>query len=76
MESMVQSWASGGGGLGSVRINTINPSATRTSVRAQAFPAENPNDLKTPEDILPAYLYLLGQDSIGVNGQSIEAQLR
>ena len=76
IEGMVQTWASEVEGLGSVRINAINPGATRTNMRAQAFPAENPNDLKTPEDILPAYLYLLGQDSIGVNGQSIEAQLR
>ena len=76
IEGMVQTWASEVEGLGSVRINAINPGATRTIMRAQAFPGENPNDLKTPEDILPAYLYLLGQDSIGVNGQSIEAQLR
>jgi NAD(P)-dependent dehydrogenase (short-subunit alcohol dehydrogenase family) len=76
IEGMVQTWASEVEGLGSVRINAINPGATRTNMRAQAFPGENPNDLKTPEDILPAYLYLLGQDSIGVNGQSIEAQLR
>ena len=75
IEGMVQTWASEVEGLGSVRINAINPGATRTNMRAQAFPGENPNDLKTPEDILPAYLYLLGQDSIGVNGQSIEAQL-
>jgi NAD(P)-dependent dehydrogenase (short-subunit alcohol dehydrogenase family) len=76
IEGMVQTWASEVEGLGSVRINAINPGATRTNMRAQAFPAENPNDLKTPEDILPAYLYLLGQDSIGINGQSIDAQLR
>ena len=76
IEGIVQTWASEVEGLGSVRINAINPGATRTNMRAQAFPGENPNDLKTPEDILPAYLYLLGQDSIGVNGQSIEAQLR
>jgi hypothetical protein len=30
--------------------------------------------LKTPEDILPAYLYLLGPDSKGVTGQQFEAQ--
>ncbi|MDA0794947.1 MAG: YciK family oxidoreductase [Proteobacteria bacterium] len=76
IEGMVQTWASEVEDLGSVRINAINPGATRTNMRAQAFPAENPNNLKTPEDILPAYLYLMGQDSAEVNGQSIDAQLR
>jgi len=76
VEGMVQTWASEVEGLGPVRINAINPGATSTNMRAQAFPAENPNKLKSPEDILPAYLYLMGQDSIGVNGQSIEAQLK
>jgi hypothetical protein len=45
-------------------------------MRAQAFPAENPTELKTPDEIMPAYLYLLGGDSSGVNGQSIKAQSR
>jgi hypothetical protein len=45
-------------------------------MRAQAFPAENPTELKTPDEIMPAYLYLLGGDSRAVNGQSIKAQSR
>ena len=45
-------------------------------MRAQALPAENPYSLATAEDIMPAYLYLLGPDSIEVNGQSIDAQIR
>jgi NAD(P)-dependent dehydrogenase (short-subunit alcohol dehydrogenase family) len=76
IEGMVQTWASEIEGLGSVRINSINPGGTRTNMRAQAFPAENPYSLATAEDIMPAYLYLLGPDSIEVNGQSIDAQIR
>jgi len=60
--------------LGSVRINAINPGATRTSMRMQAFPAEDPTTLTTAEQIMPTYLYLLGADSKAVNGQSIDAQ--
>ncbi|MDY6885889.1 MAG: YciK family oxidoreductase, partial [Pseudomonadota bacterium] len=30
--------------------------------------------LKTPEDIMPMYLYLMGNDSIEVNGQSLDCQ--
>lgn len=76
IEGMVQTWASEIEDIGSVRINAINPGATRTNMRAQAFPAENPYDLPAVEDIMPAYLYLLGPDSQGINGQSIEAQIR
>jgi NAD(P)-dependent dehydrogenase (short-subunit alcohol dehydrogenase family) len=76
IEGMVQTWASEIEGLGSVRINSINPGGTRTNMRAQAFPAENPYSLATAENIMPAYLYLLGPDSIEVNGQSIDAQIR
>jgi NAD(P)-dependent dehydrogenase (short-subunit alcohol dehydrogenase family) len=76
VEGMVQTWAAELEGIGSVRINSINPGATGTNMRAQAFPAENPTELKTADEIMPAYLYLLGPDSVGVNGQSINAQNR
>jgi NAD(P)-dependent dehydrogenase (short-subunit alcohol dehydrogenase family) len=76
IEGRMQVWASEIDGLGSVRINVINPGATKTQMRAEAFPAEDPTLLKTPLEIMPAYMYLLGSDSLGVNGQSIDAQIR
>lgn len=57
-----------------IRVNTLNPGATRTSMRARAYPAENPNTSPAPEDIMPAYLYLMGADSHDVNGQQLNAQ--
>lgn len=57
-----------------IRVNCINPGATRTSMRASAYPGEDPETLKTPEDIMPLYLYLLGPDSMGITGQSLDAQ--
>ena len=57
-----------------IRSNSINPGATRTGMRANAYPAENPQDLKTPEDIMPTYLYLMGKDSADINGQQLNAQ--
>ena len=59
---------------GPLRVNCINPGATRTSMRAKAFPGEDPETLKTPEQLMPLYLYLMGPDSKGVNGQSVDAQ--
>ncbi|MCQ1057682.1 YciK family oxidoreductase [Photobacterium sp. DNB23_23_1] len=57
-----------------VRVNAINPGGTRTGMRAKAFPAEDPSLLKTPEQIMPLYLYLMGPESKDVNGQCIDAQ--
>lgn len=57
-----------------IRVNTINPGGTRTSMRAQAYPGEDPQTRKTPEEIMPVYLYLLGPDSKDVNGLSLDAQ--
>jgi len=55
-----------------VRVNLINPGATRTRMRARAYPAENPASVQTPESIVPAYLYLLGPDSGNVRGQRFD----
>ena len=74
VEGMVQTWAAELEGLNNVRINCINPGATATSMRAQAYPAENPQSIAAAEQIMPAYLYLMGQDSQQINGQSINAQ--
>lgn len=57
-----------------LRVNCINPGGTRTAMRAAAFPAENPENLKTPVQIMTPYLYLMGEDSKGKTGMSIDAQ--
>lgn len=57
-----------------IRINAINPGATRTAMRANAYPAEDPQRLKTPADLMATYLYLMGRDSIGITGRSVDAQ--
>ncbi|MFT4019932.1 MAG: YciK family oxidoreductase [Acinetobacter sp.] len=57
-----------------IRYNCLNPGATRTAMRAKAFPDEDPLSLPTTESIMPAYLYLMGEDSLHLNGESINAQ--
>lgn len=59
---------------GRIRFNCINPGATRTAMRAQAAPNEDPLVLPAPEQIMPAYLYLMGEDSRGVTGESVDAR--
>jgi len=58
----------------SVRVNSINPGATRTEMRAKAYPAEDPQTLKTAAQIMPTYLFLMGNESIDTNGQALNAQ--
>lgn len=59
--------------VSNIRVNSLNPGATRTAMRAQAFPDENPETLSTPENHMPLYLYLMGPDSDGVNGKAFDA---
>ena len=56
-----------------VRVNSIYPGPVRTRLRARAFPGENPNTLKMPDDIMPAYLYVMGSDC-DKTGEIIQAQ--
>lgn len=59
---------------GTLRVNSFNPGAVRTEMRRQAFPAEDRSQLTTPEQLLPAYLYLLGPNSRGITGRQFEFQ--
>lgn len=58
---------------GRVRVNVLNPGGTRTAMRGAAFPNEDPLTLPSPTDHMPLYLYLMGPDSRGVNGQRFDA---
>ena len=58
----------------SLRFNAINPGATRTTMRASAYPAEDSSLLKSAEEIMPSYLYLLSDASKGVTGKCVDAQ--
>ncbi|WP_293267641.1 YciK family oxidoreductase [Neptunomonas sp.] len=57
-----------------IRVNCINPGATRTQMRAYAYPGENPENNPEPAEIMPLYLHLMGDDSNKINGQSLNAQ--
>ncbi|EIK51728.1 putative oxoacyl-(acyl carrier protein) reductase [Stutzerimonas stutzeri TS44] len=73
-EGLMQVLADELDGTASIRSNSVNPGATRTDMRAKAYPGENPLVNPLPEDIMPVYLYLMGPDSAAVNGQALDAQ--
>lgn len=61
-------------GITRIRVNSLNPGATRTRMRRQAYPAEDAGRLAAPEDITRPYIALLGPASRGVSGGRFDAQ--
>lgn len=57
-----------------LRFNCINPGATRTQMRAKAFPGEEPKSIKTADQIMSTYVYLMSDISRGFTGQSLDCQ--
>lgn len=53
-----------------IRFNSINPGATRTKMRAAAYPAEDPTSVKAPEELMMSYVYLMSDDSVNEKGNS------
>jgi len=73
LEGLMQILAAEVASEGRLRANSLNPGAVRTAMRSRLYPGEDVEKLPRPEDIMPAYLYLLGPDSRGVNGQALNA---
>jgi NAD(P)-dependent dehydrogenase (short-subunit alcohol dehydrogenase family) len=57
-----------------VRVNSVNPGPTRTEMRAEAYPEEDPLTLPTPEQVTPIFVHLASAESIDVTGQTLEAR--
>jgi NAD(P)-dependent dehydrogenase (short-subunit alcohol dehydrogenase family) len=55
LEALVKSWAAELVNT-QLRANLINPGATRTQMRAKAFPGEDPESLPPPEALVPLFL--------------------
>lgn len=59
VEALVRSWSHETEKL-PLRINAVNPGATRTAMRAQAMPGEDPNTLPHPAEVAAKILPLAG----------------
>jgi NAD(P)-dependent dehydrogenase (short-subunit alcohol dehydrogenase family) len=57
-----------------IRVNSVNPGKMRTSMRAKAYPGEDPVTVPLPQDVLAPFLYLLGPDGRGTSGRRFDAQ--
>ena len=54
-----------------IRVNSVDPGPTRTRLRKNIFPGEDLTKIKGPEQLSSLYLWLMGPDSKGTNGQAL-----
>ncbi|WP_428383196.1 SDR family NAD(P)-dependent oxidoreductase [Nevskia ramosa] len=71
LEGLVKGWSQELGATPGLRINSYDPGAMRTELRARGFVAEEVQKLPAPDAAVAGLLYLLGPDSAGINGQAL-----
>ncbi|MGB5326000.1 MAG: YciK family oxidoreductase [Pseudomonadales bacterium] len=76
VEGLMQVWADELANTSNIRMNSLNPGGTRTAMRRRAYPAEAAAACPAAEEIMGAYLYLMGDESIGVTGSALDARPR
>lgn len=69
LEAMVRTYAADMDNS-TVKVNMIDPGATRTGIRAEAYPGEDPETLKMPDTITGLFVDL-AEATCTVNGQVI-----
>ncbi len=69
LDTMVRTWA-GELAKTNLRVNLVDPGATRTRMRGDAFPAENPDTLKSPEAVTDVFVEL-AEESCARQGETI-----
>ena len=57
-----------------IRVNAVDPGGMRTSMRAAAYPEEDPQTRITPEENTAVFVYLASDESQGITGQRFKAQ--
>src|SRR3954469_17874047 len=63
LEALLGAYADETAYSGRIRVHVIDPGATRTRMRALAFPGEEPESVKPPEVVASAIVELLGADA-------------
>jgi NAD(P)-dependent dehydrogenase (short-subunit alcohol dehydrogenase family) len=66
---MMQLWSQELENRPNIRFNSIVPGALQSPQRKKTHPGEVHNQLPSLESAMPLYLYLMGDDSIGVTGK-------
>jgi NAD(P)-dependent dehydrogenase (short-subunit alcohol dehydrogenase family) len=58
--------------ISNIKVFNFDPGATRTSMRAFAYPAEDPRSLKDASSLIDYYLWMLSDFSNHTNNRYIE----
>jgi NAD(P)-dependent dehydrogenase (short-subunit alcohol dehydrogenase family) len=74
LETLTRIWADELGTQDTLRINTLIPGQVATTLRSRTHPGLAPETVAGVDDLMPCYLYLMGDDSRSVQGQIIECQ--
>ncbi|MFW2350372.1 SDR family NAD(P)-dependent oxidoreductase [Qipengyuania sp.] len=72
-DNLLESYAQEVEKISKVRVALVDPGATRTAMRAKAYPGEDPATVKPPEDVASRLLELLVNDFDGFHRERIEA---
>lgn len=72
LEALMKVQAAEWENLANLRANVIVPGPVDSPLRAKTHPGELAASRRTPEQLMPAYLYLIGPDSRGISGKSIK----
>ena len=57
-----------------IKVNSLNPGATRTNMRRDAYPAEDPSTQPEPATLMPVFLYLFSDLGSSIHGQALDAR--
>lgn len=71
-DNILESYAAEVEKISKVRVAVIDPGATRTAMRAKAYPGEDPQSVKPPETVAERIIELLVNDFTGFHRERVE----
>ena len=74
LEGLMQTLAEELEATSSIRVNSLNPGGTRTAMRRDAYPGEDPESVPTPESLMPAYLFLFSEEARPLHGKALNVR--
>ncbi len=74
LEAVRAMWSEELEGEPNIRFNSVNPGKLRTTMRAAAYPAEDPQTVPSPQSVSGTFLYLLSAHGRAIDGAFIDAQ--
>jgi len=58
-----------------IKTNSLDPKRMRTKMRQTAYPAENTDNIPTPESMSPAIVYLMSESAKALNGEQLTLEI-